>query len=211
MSRTTERRLERGVTLVELIVFIVIVSTAVAGVLMTLDLSNRSSTDPMIQKQALAIAEALLEEVQLQPFTYCDPDDPRAATALSATYDPVDQTNTCSAAAAIEAMDAETNAPYGPEARSSTTKPFDNVNDYNGFCMGPGSPACPVATISDLDGNSRAGLEAYRASVEVVTQALGGIADPSDSLRITVTVTGPANTTVVLQGYRVRYAPNAVP
>ena len=91
----TERRRERGVTLLELIVFIVIVSVAVMGVLTALDLSNRSSTDPMIQKQALAIAEALLEEVQLQPFTYCDPDDSQAATALSAAIGP----NGCSSAA----------------------------------------------------------------------------------------------------------------
>src|SRR2546423_1090375 len=85
MCPTTERRLERGATLLELIVFIVVVSTAVIGVLAALDLSNRSSTDPMIQKQALAIAEALLEEVQLQPFTYCDPDDmPAAANANNA-------------------------------------------------------------------------------------------------------------------------------
>src|SRR5688572_14376220 len=123
MSPTTERRLERGVTLVELIVFIVIVSTAVAGVLMTLDISNRSSTDPMIQKQALAVAEALLEEVQLQPFTYCDPDDPQAATAQSAT---VGATG-CTEAAAIEGAGAESTAPYGPETRTSTTSPCDGV------------------------------------------------------------------------------------
>jgi type II secretory pathway pseudopilin PulG len=273
MSLTTERRLERGVTLVELIVFIVIVSTAVAGVLMTLDISNRSSADPMIQKQALAVAEALLEEVQLQPFTYCDPDDQQAHRAESAKvtvylanrawtlgefmYPAISDTSAnvdvargyawevttvgtstgtpawpasvtvgtttvtqnavvwtargpgCSPGG-VEATGAESTSPYGPESRSSATNPFDNVNDYNGFCMGPGSPACPVATISDLDGNSIPGLEAYRASVEVVNQALEGIA-ASDSLRITVTVTGPANTTVVLQGYRVRYAPNAVP
>jgi hypothetical protein len=33
----------------------------------------------------------------------------------------------------------------------------------------------------------------------------------TDSLLITVTVTGPGDTTVVLHGYRVRYAPNALP
>src|SRR5256885_12458231 len=130
----TERRRARGVTLLELIVFIVVVSTAVMGVLTALDLANRSSTDPMIQKQALAIAEALLEEVQLQPFTYCDPEDSQAATADSAT---VGATG-CTAAASVEsAMAAETTAPYGPETRTDATTPFDNVNDYNGFCMGP--------------------------------------------------------------------------
>ena len=205
MSRTTER-LERGVTLIELIIFIVIISSAVAGVLMTLDIAGRSSADPMIQKQALAVAEALLEEVQLQPFTYCDPDDPRAATALSATYDPVDQTNTCSTAAAIETMGPEPIGLYGLETRNDTTKPFDNVNDYHGFGMGPG--------ITDLTGAAITGLEKYSAGVVVANPVAGqmlGTIPSSDTLFITVTVTGPASTTVVLHGYRVRYAPNAVP
>jgi MSHA pilin protein MshD len=196
MSPTTEPRLERGVTLVELIVFIVIVSTAVAGVLMTLDISNRSSADPMIQKQALAVAEALLEEVQLQPFTYCDPDDlPAAADANSAAG--------CTGGA--DGPNDENKLPLGPEGaelRTDTSTPFDNVSDYNGYSVGPG--------ITDLTGAAVAGLESYTATVAVANQALGAV-PASDSLLITVTVTGPANTTVVLHGYRVRYAPNALP
>src|SRR2546423_6783442 len=151
----TERRRAGGVTLLELIVFIVIVSVAVMGVLTVLDLSNRSSTDPMIQKQALAIAEALLEEVQLQPFTYCDPDAPNAASADSAAG--------CTGGA--NGANDENKTPLGPETgetRTNGTTPYDNVSDYNLFCMGP---ACAVpTTVSDLDGNSIAGLGAYTAS-----------------------------------------------
>jgi MSHA pilin protein MshD len=200
----TERRRARGVTLVELIVFIVIVSVAVMGVLTALDLSNRSSTDPMIQKQALAIAEALLEEVQLQPFTYCDPDDDKAPTALSASVGP----NGCSSAVAVEGMGAETNAPYGPESRTSTTNPFDNVNDYDTFCMGPN--CITPSSVSDLSGSAINGLGAYTASVSVAQQALGTI-PAAESLLVTVTVTGPSGTNVKLDGYRIRYAPNSLP
>lgn len=57
---------QRGVSLVELIIFIMIVSTAAAGILLVMDNVTRSSADPMIRKQALAVAEAMLEEVQLQ-------------------------------------------------------------------------------------------------------------------------------------------------
>jgi MSHA pilin protein MshD len=200
----TERRHARGVTLVELIVFIVIVSTAVAGVLTALDLANRSSTDPMIQKQALAIAEAMLEEVQLQPYTYCDPDDGNAATA----------DNAAGCTGGVGGANDETKEPFGPEAgetRASTTTPFDNVSDYHGFCMGP---ACGTPTpITDLSGATIDGLAAYTANVAVTKQTLGGVplVPDTDSLLISVTVTGPANTTVVLHGYRVRYAPNALP
>jgi len=192
-------RAEHGVSLVELIVFIVIVSIAVAGVVGALSMATRASADPMIQKQALAIAEALLEEVQLQPFTYCDPDDPQAATALSAA---VGATG-CTSAAAVENLGPEATPPYGPETRTSATNPYDNVNDYNGFSM---------TGITDLTGAAIPGLGAYTATVSVANQALGAV-PASDSLLITVTVTGPpgSNTTVVLHGYRVRYAPNALP
>jgi MSHA pilin protein MshD len=74
----------RGSSLVELIMFIVIIGIAVAGVLGAMSLSTRASADPLIQKQALAIAEAYLEEVLAMPFTYCDPDDVDAASATSA-------------------------------------------------------------------------------------------------------------------------------
>ena len=202
MSPTTNPRLERGVTLVELIIFIVIVSSAVAGVLLTLNMATRSSADPMIQKQALAVAEALLEEIQLQPFTYCDPDDSAAATANSAAD--------CTGGAG--GANDENKLPLGPEAgetRTGAVTPFDNVSDYNLFCMGPGG-GCANPAITDLNGTPVVGLGAYTATVAVANQALGAV-PASDSLLITVTVTGPASTNVVLHGYRVRYAPNALP
>jgi len=189
-------RAEHGVSLVELIVFIVIVSIGVAGVVGALSMATRASADPMIQKQALAIAEALLEEVQLQPFTYCDPDDPNAASALSAAG--------CTGGAG--GANDENRLPLGPQAgetRTSATTPYDNVSDYNGFSM---------TGITDFTGAAIPGLGGYTATVSVANQALAPI-PASDSLLITVTVTGPpgSNTTVVLHGYRVRYAPNALP
>lgn len=105
-------RRQRGFTLIELIVFIVIVSAALAGVLTILNQTTRSSADPMIRKQALAVAEALLEEVMAKPFTWCDPDDAQAATAMSAVG--------CAAEV------------FGPEA-GEVRDTFDNVNDYNGL------------------------------------------------------------------------------
>ena len=70
------------------------------------------------------------------------------------------------------------------------------------FSIGPG--------IIDITGAAITGLGGYTATVSVASQALGGI-PASDSLLITVTVTGPGNTIAALHGYRVRYAPNALP
>ncbi len=63
---------QRGISLVELIMFIVIISVAVVGVLLVMNLTTAHSADPLVRKQALAIAESLLEEIELQDFNNPD-------------------------------------------------------------------------------------------------------------------------------------------
>ncbi len=65
---------QRGVTLVELVVSIVIISIALAGVLMVMNYTTGHSADPVVEYQAVAIAEAYLEEIELQSFL--DPGGP---------------------------------------------------------------------------------------------------------------------------------------
>ncbi len=71
-SPCRQTRDQRGVTLVELIVSIVIVATAVGAVLNVLSSNLSRSADAFITIQAGAIAEAYLEEISLRPFD--DPD-----------------------------------------------------------------------------------------------------------------------------------------
>lgn len=59
---------QRGSTLIELIMFIVIVSVALAGILLVMNTTTKGSADPLLRKQALAAAYSLLEEVELQDF-----------------------------------------------------------------------------------------------------------------------------------------------
>ena len=59
---------EGGISLIELIMFIVIVSVGLAGIMLVMDVTTKSSADPGIRKQALAVAESLLEEIELQDF-----------------------------------------------------------------------------------------------------------------------------------------------
>ena len=54
---------QRGLTLIELIVFIVIILVGVAGILSVMNITTRASADPMVRKQSMAFAEAVLEEV----------------------------------------------------------------------------------------------------------------------------------------------------
>lgn len=56
-------RRQKGFTLIELIIFIVVVGAGLAGILSVSTTSIKSSADPLVRKQALAIAESLLEEI----------------------------------------------------------------------------------------------------------------------------------------------------
>lgn len=54
---------QTGVTLIELILFIVIVGIAVAAVLQVYAVTARANADPLLRRQSLAIAQALMEEI----------------------------------------------------------------------------------------------------------------------------------------------------
>ena len=190
--RTVNRRSWRsgsqaGLSLIELVMFIVIVGIGVAGILSVLNLTAQKSADPMIRKQMLAAAESLLEEVELMPFTYCDPDDPAVLTALNP--------------AGCVTAEGTTTIPAG-EGRGTAT-PFDNVGDYGGT-----AGTLTISPLTDVSNSPIGMLAGYSATVNVATSALGGIA-AADSLLITVTVTASTGESLALSGYRTRYAPNA--
>ncbi len=97
------KRCERGFTLIEIIIFIVIVGFGVTGILSVMNMVTMHSADPMVRKQASAMAESVLEEILLK--SYCNP-----AT-----------------------VDATTSPPTCGAASSNTLRlNFDNVDDYSG-------------------------------------------------------------------------------
>ena len=60
-----------GFTLIEMIITIVVVGVGLAGVLVAFSTTIKSSSDPMVRKQVVAIAEGMMEEITLKP--YVDP------------------------------------------------------------------------------------------------------------------------------------------
>lgn len=61
-----------GFTLIEVITTIVVLSIAATAIMSMFTGSIRTSANPMIQQQAISIAEAYMEEILLKPFA--DPD-----------------------------------------------------------------------------------------------------------------------------------------
>lgn len=205
MSRN--RRRQQGLTIIELVMFIVITGIAAAALVQVMNLANRSSTDPLRRKQALLIAEAYMEEVQQAQFTACDPADANATTATT------------------PAQCASMPEQFGPE--TGNTRPFDNINDYVPVSYTPGVPVRAFAVTdannnqvdTDVAGNplgagtvggSLSGITTTLALNPVTT--LNGLTSTLQNMtvmRITITTTYGPGQSVTLDGYRTRYAPEA--
>jgi MSHA pilin protein MshD len=186
---------ERGLSLIELLIFIVIVGIAATAILGVFGSLTRSSASMLPDKQAQAIAASMLREIMAQPDTYCDPGDPRAPVAQNANPAPPGCTN----ASGVESL-----GPEGETRGVGIPFPFDNVNDYNGYSLDVSYP--DGTPITNLTGTG------YTVGV-VVVNVPGGIASvppvpAGETLHITVTVTPPTGAPAILDGVRIRYAPN---
>ena len=190
-SRT--RSSQEGLSLIELILFIVIVGVGVAALLSVFNVAVRGSADPLVRKQLLAVAESVMEEVTLQPFTYCDPSDAEVLTANDADVG----AGNCATLAEAQGVSGGESG----QSRYSASSPFNNVNDYAGFSMSP---------IRDLQNAVVVPLQNYSASVAITPAGdQFGLADAA-ALRIVVTASRlNSSEQLSLTGYRFRYAPNA--
>lgn len=189
-----------GLTLIELLMFMVIVSIAAIALLRVFSVTVKSSADPQLRKQALILAEGFLEEVQLARFTYCEP------TLDASADDPVVRPNPA-ACSVVENVGQEV---------GSVGRPYDNVNDYVsnfGVLSAPFNNGIKLQDAAGVDIN----LPGYSVTLVVQPEALNGIAANAtpagmEVLRITVTVTyNNGQDSITLDGYRTRYAPYAIP
>ena len=121
-------RYESGVTLIELVIAIVIISIGLAALTATIINTSRHSADPIIQQQAYAIAQSYMEEIQSQPF--CDPD----VSLDCYSYFNTSPSSACSSST-VEALRAN----------------FDDVCDYKTL-NGPAADVTgPIASLADYN------------------------------------------------------------
>lgn len=181
---------QRGVSLLEMIMFLVIVSIALVGLLSTMNLTSQPGAQPIRTKQALMIAESLMEEVMLARFTWCDADDAEVFTAA----DP-------SACTLIETV-----------GRSGEARPYNHVNDYV-TAFGAEQAAFNNAANALVDAGGTPYPTAYSATLKLEELALNGVgAGDGASIKISISVTDTTTNQIVrLESYRLRYAPTSPP
>ncbi len=190
---------QRGFTLIEMIIFIIIVALGVLGLLMVFNVVSKNSVDPQLRKQALALAEGFLEEVELARFTYCEPTLDAQADDRVARPNPA----MCSPAEGV-----------GPEAGNQ--RPFDNVNDYVSQFNTDTAAFNSGAKLQDAAGKD-IDLHGYTVQLRITPENLNGIVSNANAatmevLRISVTVSyNGGRDSLTLDGYRTRHAPHAIP
>jgi MSHA pilin protein MshD len=146
-DRAPGRRVCRGVSLPELIFFIVVVGAGLAGVLLVLDTTVRKSADPLIAKQAISIAESLIDEITLKSY-----DSQLLTGPTRENFDDVD--------------DYAGYATTGVQAMDGT--PLPGLSGYNVLVSVPapttlnGVPAKIITVTITAPGGSSYSLSAYR-------------------------------------------------
>ncbi len=182
---------QAGFTLIEIVISIVIVSIALTTLILLTAKSTERSVDPLLQEQAIAIAQAYLEEIMQKDF--CDPDWDPDSNPATVTDCPVDCPPLGGACSACKAM--------GVGWTTETRPNYDDVCDY----VGTDNP--PL----DQSGNPFAtGLGNYTVTVAVddtVTANLNGLTGNNGLVvRIDVTVSNPSmRSDVEISGFRANF------
>jgi len=140
-----KRNWQSGVTLIETIVFLVVVSIALAGLLKVFNSAVVSSTDPVVRVRALEIAQAQLDEILARKFD---------------ENTPVGGVPACGSSGAPVCLGV---SPDGD---------FDDVGDYSGFI--DNSKPGHAVSVSVVNAGTDLGLTSGNAKLVSVTVTYEG-------------------------------------
>ncbi len=140
---------QKGITLIELIVTIVILSVALIGISAVITSGLSQSANTLFELRAVALGQAYLDEILSKKF-----DERTRNSGIPPCVDPMLSGRACS-------------NPLITEEGSRTN--YDDVDDYNGLDEGVNG----IGPLRDAEGNLRTGYPNYRVQVSVRRIAVG--------------------------------------
>lgn len=142
-------RLQRGLSLIELVITIAILAVALTGITVMTQSGLSRSADTLLEVRAVALAQAYLDEVMSKRF-----DEQSQANGIPP----------CRAGAKPCTVEGS----FGPDGETRAT--YDDVDDYHGLAEGDGE----LNPLRDAQGLTRPGYENFRVAVTVRYINLGG-------------------------------------
>ena len=169
-----------GVTLIELVMAIVVISIGLTALLATIIHTTSRSADPMVQQQAIAIAQSYMEEILAEPF--CDWNDLGTTDCYTSCT-----SNACSSCTGGT-------IPGGAGESRST---YDDVCDFNGINEAAADITGPITDLAD-----------YTVEVTVIDTDLnfnGLVSNSGQVVQIDVGVTHSTGFSANLTTYKANY------
>lgn len=205
---------QKGISLIELVIFIVIMSVALTGITLIYINTTRYSADPMVRIRSIELAQSSLEEILLKAYDDATPVGGGCVRFAADSRCPV---------GAPPNPDAATEALGLVSEEGVNRATFDDVDDYNNqlYCgdnVAPANTACPALTcqlMQDESGNSIAPeYQGFSVCIQVsfagnelntVAPGTGTNVLANDAKRIDVIVTDPLNSRISLSAYRLNF------
>ena len=209
-----QTRYQYGISLIELVIFIVILSVALTGITLIYINTTRYSADPMIRIRSIELAQSTLEEILLKAY-----DD---ATPVGGGCVRFTANSLCPVAAPPNPVAATEALGLGSE--EGVNRPlFDDVDDYNnqlycGDTVVPANTACPALACQDMLDESGNDISTEYSGLSVCIQVsfagnelnaifpgTGTNVSANDAKRIDVIVTDTLNSRIGLSAYRLNF------
>lgn len=213
---------QKGISMIELVIFIVIMSVALTGITLIYINTMHYSADPMVRIRSIELAQSTLEEILLKAY---DDNTPVGGGCVflansRCLFTPANPNN-----ATVTVLD---NSVF-TSAEEASRDSYDDVDDYHNklYCgtnVMAAKTACPTFTcepiiIDELGTDLSDKYSGY--SVCITLRFAGGASseinnvsmitgskndvDLNDAKRIDVTVTDPLNSRIALSAYRLNY------
>lgn len=177
---------QNGVTLVELVLTIVLLSIALLGITLGIQMGVSRSANAIQEVRAVALAQAYLDEILGKRY-----DEKTRNRGVPPCRAPAPASRQCT-------VEGSFGANYGSpvESGENSRSRLDDVDDYHGMDEGDGQSL----PLQDAEGNTRTGYDNFRVQVSVRYINVGGgeeeenlgvnneLNDQFDAKLITVTV-----------------------
>lgn len=206
---------QKGISLIELVIFIVILSVALTGITLIYINTTRYSADPMIRIRSIELAQSTLEEILLKAY---DGETPTGGGCVQMSNA---ATTLCTSGTA-PASDPDFGTPLGTDGEASRAA-YDDVDDYTNqlYCgdnVTPANTACPALACQNMQDGSGNDIATEYSGFSVCVQVgyagnelntvapgTGTNVSTNDAKRIDVIVTDPLNSRISLSAYRLNF------